>query len=66
MVGLGLNVSINSDDPAYFGGYVGQNYEGVAESLGLDEITLTKLAANSIQSSFIADDAKTALISELG
>lgn len=66
MIDHGLMVSINSDDPAYFGGYVGRNYEGVAESLALDEATLINLAANSIESCFLPDNAKAALTSSPG
>ena len=62
MMELGLNVSINSDDPAYFGGYVGDNYEGVASDLDLSENELRTLAANSIRSSFLDEDSKSALL----
>jgi adenosine deaminase len=52
MLDLGLNVSINSDDPAYFGAYLGDNYRHVANALGLGEEEVTRLARNSIESSF--------------
>lgn len=64
MVEAGLMVTINSDDPAYFGGYVGDNYVGVAEALGLDEKGLAELARNSISASFLDDHQKTRLIAE--
>ncbi len=54
----GLKVTVNSDDPAYFGGYVGANYAGITEAFSLDESTLTTLAANSIEASFLDDDTK--------
>jgi len=57
MLELGLHATVNSDDPAYFGGYVGENFAGVAEALGLDEDALLTLARNSFTASFI--DAKT-------
>jgi adenosine deaminase len=63
MLDAGLLVSVNSDDPAYFGGYVGANYEAVADGLGLGPETLVTLARNSIMSSFTAD--KKALLAEL-
>ena len=66
MLGLGLNVSINSDDPAYFGGYVGDNYEGVASALGFGKRELATLAANSIRSSFLDESSKSELLAEFG
>jgi adenosine deaminase len=50
MLDAGLNVSIHSDDPAYFGGYVGDNYLNTAQALNLSESELTRIAVNSIQS----------------
>jgi adenosine deaminase len=50
MLELGLNVSINSDDPAYFGGYVGDNYLRAAEALGLTQDELRTIAENSLAS----------------
>jgi adenosine deaminase len=50
MLELGLNVSINSDDPAYFGGYVGDNYLRVAEALSLTQDELRTIAENSLAS----------------
>jgi adenosine deaminase len=50
MLDAGLNVSIHSDDPAYFGGYVGDNYLNTAQALDLSKSELTRIAANSIQS----------------
>jgi adenosine deaminase len=52
MLDLGLNVSVHSDDPAYFGGYIGDNYRSVAVALGLGAADLHQLAANSLRSSF--------------
>jgi adenosine deaminase len=52
MLKLGLKVTINSDDPAYFGGYVNENYLAVAEGLGLSEGELEQLAKNSFEASF--------------
>ena len=56
----GLCVTVNSDDPAYFGGYVGANYLAVAEALELTRAELVQLAANSFAASF-AGDAEKAL-----
>jgi adenosine deaminase len=54
----GLVVTINSDDPAYFGGYVGDNYRAVHEGLGLSDEQMTTIAANSIEASFASDARK--------
>ena len=54
----GLCVTVNSDDPAYFGGYVLENYLAVERGLGLSRDDLTLLARNSIEASFLTDSAK--------
>jgi adenosine deaminase len=54
----GLCVTVNSDDPAYFGGYVLENYLAVQRGLGLSQDDLTMLARNSIEASFLTDCAK--------
>ncbi|MDB6086228.1 MAG: adenosine deaminase [Gammaproteobacteria bacterium] len=54
----GVCVTVNSDDPAYFGGYVLENYLAVQRGLGLTRNELTLLARNSIEASFLADSAK--------
>jgi adenosine deaminase len=61
----GVKVMINSDDPAYFGGYVGENYAAVADALGLDRADLVTLARNSIDATFLGDAAKQQLLDEL-
>lgn len=61
----GLMVTINSDDPAYFGGYVGTNYEQTAEALELSRDDLVQLASNSIRASFASDDEKSGWLAEL-
>ena len=65
MVDAGLLVSINSDDPAYFDGYVGDNYRGLADAHFLDEDYLAMLARNSIVSSFLPAERKQQLITEV-
>jgi adenosine deaminase len=65
LLDLGLMVTVNSDDPAYFGGYVLDNYLAVAEGLGLGDDDLARLARNSIEASFLSPDAKAALLDEL-
>lgn len=56
MLREGLRVTVNSDDPAYFGGYVADNYRAVAASRGLDRDDLALLARNSFLGSFLPDD----------
>ena len=65
MMDAGLRVTVNSDDPAYFGGYVADNYTAVFDGLKLTDDDLVTLARNSFESSFIGDDAKRALIASI-
>lgn len=65
MLGMGLMVSVNSDDPAYFGGYVGANYSALANDRGLDRSAIAELAANSIKSSFLDESSKMSLLAEI-
>jgi adenosine deaminase len=58
MLDLGLKATVNSDDPAYFGGYLLKNYVDTAEALGLTEAQLRQLAANSFAGSFLSDEEK--------
>jgi adenosine deaminase len=50
----GVKVTINSDDPAYFGGYIVDNYLAAQRALGLTEEDIRVLARNSFQASFTA------------
>ena len=65
MLDLGLVATVNSDDPAYFGGYVNENYVAVAEALGLSREDLVRLARNSFDASLLDAPAKAALVAEL-
>ncbi|MFM6831926.1 MAG: adenosine deaminase [Novosphingobium sp.] len=60
MIDAGLKVTINSDDPAYFGGYVNDNFRAIAEALDLSEAQIVDLARNSFTGSFLpaADQAR--------
>ena len=51
-------VTINSDDPAYFGGYINENYLACAQALELSEDNLVELAKNSFVASFLSDEEK--------
>ena len=59
MLDAGLKATVNSDDPSYFGGYVGANYQAVADALDLSRDELVTLARNSFTGSFLDDAAKT-------
>ncbi|BBC73834.1 adenosine deaminase [Altererythrobacter sp. B11] len=65
MLDLGLSATINSDDPAYFGGYVAENYSAVAEARGLDRAALATLARNSLEGSFLPEGDKAARLAQL-
>lgn len=54
----GLMVSVNSDDPSYFGGYIAENYKAVQKALGLQSHDIVTLAKNSFVSSFLDDKRK--------
>jgi adenosine deaminase len=62
MLDLGLRATVNSDDPAFFGGYVGANFEAIAAALPLTREDLRTLAANSFAGSFLSDAEKSAHI----
>lgn len=54
----GVQVTVNSDDPSYFGGYMNDNFIAVAEALELSNEELKQLAVNSFEASFISDTEK--------
>ncbi len=54
----GLCVTVNSDDPSYFGGYLNDNFNSLASELSMTESQAVKLAANSFQASFLPDSVK--------
>ena len=58
MLDLGLKPTVNSDDPAYFGGYVGANYDAVDAALGLTRAEMVTLARNSFSGSFLTEAEK--------
>ena len=65
MLRRGLHVTLNSDDPAYFGGYVNDNYRRLAEAVGLTREQGTQLARNSFEGSFLSPSDKAARIAEV-
>ncbi|CAL9410276.1 adenosine deaminase [Streptomyces sp. enrichment culture] len=56
MMDAGLLVTVNSDDPAYFGGYVGETFHAVREALALTGEDLRRLARNSFEAAFLDQD----------
>lgn len=60
MLDLGLCATVNSDDPAYFGGYVMANFAAVIEALDLDADNIRMLTKNSFAGSFLSDGEKRA------
>ncbi|MBP7131608.1 MAG: adenosine deaminase [Aquabacterium sp.] len=61
----GLKVTINSDDPAYFGGYMNQNFLATFADLDLDANDAYTLARNSFEASFVSDAVKAGWIAQL-
>ena len=56
---------VNSDDPAYFGGYVNENFLQTANALNLSESDILQLAKNSFIASFLPDEEKEKWLTEL-
>jgi adenosine deaminase len=65
MIRAGLLITVNSDDPAYFGGYVEDNYQLIKRDLGIDDTQLLRLAGNSFQAAFLSDAERAVYLKEL-
>jgi len=65
MLDSGLCVTVNSDDPAYFGGYIEENFMAVQQALNLDQHDLYRLTKNAFLASFLRTDEKQTLVEEL-
>lgn len=65
MLDLGLRVTVNSDDPAYFGGYINDNYAAMAEALSLDRAQIVTLAKNSFLGSFLTESSRQEYLSAI-
>lgn len=63
---LGVRVTINSDDPAYFGGYMNENFFATQEGLNLSQQDLYQISLNAINASFLDEDRKAILRADLG
>ena len=62
----GVKVTVNSDDPAYFGGYLADNVDAVRTALGLTDAEVRMLALNSIEASFAPPELKAELAATWG
>lgn len=65
LLDYGLNISVNSDDPAYFKGYLNDNFLAIYESLKLSKSDIVKLVKNSFKSSFLSDELKEKYILDI-
>ena len=65
LLDYGLNISVNSDDPAYFKGYVNQNFINLYENLPITEADVVMLVKNSFRSAFISDELKEAYLARV-
>jgi len=65
MLNKGLKATVNSDDPAYFGGYMNDNFIAIAEALQLDKNDLYQLNKNAINASFVEEKQKKQMIQKL-
>jgi adenosine deaminase len=65
MLAAGLVATVNSDDPAYFGGYVGDNYRETAAALGLGDDQLIALARNSFEAAFVGAETRAAYLARV-
>ena len=65
MLESGIKVTVNSDDPSYFGGYINDNFQAVADALDLSVDQIAELASNSFKGSFLPEAEKTAYLAEI-
>ena len=65
MLDLGLKVTVNSDDPAYFGGQLVANFDAITEELNLSKDEIVQLVRNSFQYSLLSEDIKKIRLEEL-
>ena len=65
LLDAGLRLTINSDDPAYFGGYIAQNYLQTAQALGLTRAELKRVARNSLEASFVPESLRAPWLARL-
>ena len=61
----GVHVTINSDDPAYFGGYIGENYRATADALDLTAHEIIRVAENAANAAFLPEDDRLQLLAQI-
>ena len=61
----GLCITVNSDDPPYFGGYVNKNYAAIQAALGFTDEDLWQMARNSFTGAYMSNELRTRYLSEL-
>jgi adenosine deaminase len=65
MLDKGLVVSVNSDDPAYFGGYINDNFRAVSDALTLSRDEIGALVRNGIQASLMSAGEKDRALADV-
>ena len=65
MLNQGVCVTVNSDDPAYFGGYLNENYVALYRDLGMTKDQTVSLAKNSFTASFLSEDKKASMLAKI-
>jgi adenine deaminase len=65
LLDAGICATVNSDDPAYFGGYIAKNFVEIQKALGLSADEIIRLAKNSFQASFMSADDKAAMLERI-
>ena len=65
LLDAGVRVTVHSDDPAYFGGYIGDNFVALREALGMTDAQAATMAETSIRAAFLDDDRRAELLAEV-
>ena len=65
MLEQGLAVTVNSDDPAYFGGYLNENFFALHQDLDMTQSQTLKLIENGFEASFLSESEKQSFIAQL-
>lgn len=65
LLNKGVKVSIHSDDPAYFGGYISDNYYALAKNFDLNKDQIVQLAKNSFETSWISNEQKALYLKQI-
>jgi len=61
----GVCVTVNSDDPPYFGGYINKNYTAIQAALGVTDEDLWQMARNSFTSAYMSEELRARYLSDL-